>query len=221
MANEAPIPPDAFVAADWARNRDDAGITAEIVMSELAEDHRSRLQDTQRKLQGQSTTAERYRNADGRDYSVERRKLHEKIIGHFLSEQQVSAATPDENEAPVFVMLGGRGGSGKSRFKNKVYNPAHCIVLDADEIKSSGYRVEAHYMHLPRKLAAIRAVKRFCDQDNGRYVPVEVILDNKSNESNFDELRRQLDAWSFWDNDVPDGSLPTYVSGEGTCALMS
>lgn len=277
MANEAPIPPDAFVAADWARNRNDAGITAEIVMSELAEDHRSRLQNTQRKLQGQSTTAERYRNADGRDYSVERRKLHEKIIGHFLSEKQVSAATPDENEAPVFVMLGGRGGSGKSRFKNKVYNPAHCIVLDADEIKnmlpeyegwnaavvheessdildvilricrelkinvvldatmktgenvlrkadefkSSGYRVEAHYMHLPRKLAAIRAVKRFCDQDNGRYVPVEVILDNKSNESNFDELRRQLDAWSFWDNDVPDGSLPTYVSGEGTCALMS
>ena len=93
------------------------------------------------------------------------------------------------------------------------------VLRKAQDFKSSGYRVEAHYMHLPRQLAAKRAVKRFCNDKNGRHVPVEVILGNTSNESNFDALRPHLDAWSFWDNDVAAGQEPTYVSGEGTWAL--
>ena len=274
MARSPLIPPEEFVAADWARKHDDAGITPEIVIEGLSDDQGKRLQDGQSKLQGLSTTVEQFKH--GNDYSAERIEVHRKIIEHFLSPEQVSAAKPDSGEAPVFVMLGGRGGSGKSWFESVTYSRARCIVLDADEIKrmlpeyegwnaavvheessdildvilrycqdlglnvvldatmksgagvlrkarefkSSGFRVEAHYMHLSRHLAAIHAIKRFCDQKNGRYVPVEVILGNTSNESNFDSLRPLLDAWSFWDNDVPAGTSPAYVSGQGTYALL-
>lgn len=274
MDRFALISPDGFKAADWSRVRDDSAITTEGVMNQLSDTERSKLSDAQSRLQGGFSTAGQYRNGDS--YAVERQPTHKKIFDYFLSRQRVEAARPAPGEAPVFVLLGGRGGSGKSRLGNEVYNPARCIVLDADEIKkmlpeyegwnaaevheessdildvileqcrqqkinvvldatmktganvlrkagdfkAQGYRVEAHYMHLPRQLAAMRAVKRFCNQDHGRYVPVEVILDNKSNESNFDALRGQVDAWSFWDNDVADGSKPTYVSGERACALM-
>jgi predicted ABC-type ATPase len=93
------------------------------------------------------------------------------------------------------------------------------VLRKAREFKSRGFRVEAHYMHLARQFAATRAAKRFCEQNRGRYIPVEVVLENRFNESNFDRLRPLLDAWSFWDNDVPAGTQPTYVSGQGTCAL--
>jgi predicted ABC-type ATPase len=212
----------------------------------------------------------------GNDYLQERVELHQKIMEHFLSADRVQAATPREGAEPVLVMLGGRGGSGKSRFEDEVYSRSRCIVLDADEIKkmlpeykgwnaavvheessdildvilqlcldlrlnvvldatmksatgvskrvrkfkSQRFRIEAHYMYLPRKVAAKRAAGRFCAHDNGRYVPVEVILGNTSNESNFDSLRPLCDAWSFWNNDVPRETRPQYISGRGTCALL-
>jgi predicted kinase len=34
------------------------------------------------------------------------------------------------------MILGGRGGSGKSWFKNNVYDPSKFVILDADEIKA-------------------------------------------------------------------------------------
>jgi predicted ABC-type ATPase len=234
------------------------------------------VQQAERNLTSQETTIEQFKH--GNNYSKERIEVHKKIIEYFLSEERVKAATPSEDEEPVFVMLGGRGGSGKSWFKNETYSSSRCIVLDADEIKRrlpeyegwnaavlheessdllgvilqycqtlrlnvvldatmksgggvlrkaqefklAGFRVEAHFMYLPRQHAAKRAVERFCDQKNqyGRYVPIKVILQNTSNESNFDTLRPYLDAWSFWDNNVSSGNPPQYVSGEGRCALL-
>ena len=274
MTRTAQIAPENFSAANWARQRDDTQITVAIIMAELSDDQKNRLQETQGKLQGRTTTAERYKRDN--EYSEDRIKIHRKIIEHFLSLDRVTAATPRLGESPVFVMLGGRGGSGKSWFENEVYSRERCIVLDADEIKkmlpeyegwnasevheessdilevilqyckdmglnvvldatmksstgvlrkanefkSLGFRVEAHYMHLPRALAAKRAISRFCNQRNGRYVPIEVILENIANKSNFDALRPLLDAWSLWDNDVDIGTQPNYVSGHGGHALL-
>lgn len=79
--------------------------------------------------------------------------------------------------------------------------------------KAAGYRTEAHYMHLPRQEAAKRAVKRFLDGgEKGRYVPVEVVLSNTSNEASFDAVKALVDRWSFRDNNVPKGSPPILIS---------
>lgn len=66
-------------------------------------------------------------------------------------------------------------------------------------------------MHLPRQEAAKRAVARFLGKTN-RYVPVDVVLANKDNESVFDEVRKHVDAWSFRDNNVAEGQEPILIS---------
>lgn len=100
------------------------------------------------------------------------------------------------------------------------------IVLDATmktassalkrvkKFKESGYRIEAHYMHLPRQEAAKRAVGRFLDKEQ-RYVPVERVLENTTNEASFDEVRQHADKWSFRDNNVPRGHKPILISQSG------
>jgi len=80
-----------------------------------------------------------------------------------------------------------------------------------DRFKSSGYKTEAHYMHLPRQEAAKRAVARFLGK-SGRFVPVGVVLSNTSNETSFDEIKKSVDKWSFRDNNVPKGSEPVLIS---------
>ena len=195
------------------------------------------------------------------------------------------------SDNPTFIMLGGRGGSGKSKFKNTVYDPNEFVVLDADRIKEMftkydkdgkkrwknwkdsydeyngynawqfheesadildralnyaskkgvnvvldctmnglgsskrrlelfknnkhKYNIEAHYMFLPREKAAHRAVNRRLDKDDGRYVPIQKILDMDKNEENFIELVREsrIPKWSFNSNDVPFGKMPKYVEG--------
>lgn len=80
-----------------------------------------------------------------------------------------------------------------------------------EHFKSIGYRVEAFYMYLPRQIAAKRAIERFFGTV-GRYVPVEVILANTTNEVSFDGVRPTADCWGFWDNNVPPGTEPMLVS---------
>jgi predicted ABC-type ATPase len=48
---------------------------------------------------------------------------------------KMAGAVPEDGMPPTFTILGGRGGSGKSWFKNKVYDPDKAIVIDSDEIK--------------------------------------------------------------------------------------
>ena len=103
MTSSALIPPEEFLAADWAREHDNPAITVESVVAKLSEDQRSKLLDARRKLQGLSSTAELFKH--GKDYSQERIELHRKIIEHFLNPEHVSAATPNAGEAPVLVML--------------------------------------------------------------------------------------------------------------------
>ncbi|HKT52858.1 MAG TPA: zeta toxin family protein [Caulobacteraceae bacterium] len=84
----------------------------------------------------------------------------------------------------------------------------------AQKFKDMGYRVEAHYMHLPRQEAAKRAVDRFLGPTQ-RYVPPDVVLGMTTNEDSFDQVRKLADKWSFRDNNVPRGHDPILISDGG------
>ena len=66
-------------------------------------------------------------------------------------------------------------------------------------------------MFLPRQDAAVRAVKRALGK-KPRYVPVEIVLQNTTNEKTFDSLRRFFDRWQFYDNQVPKGFDPNLIA---------
>lgn len=266
---KAKVPPTHFSAVTWGAAADDAAVSAATILERLSADEQQKIAKALEGVKGVPGTREVHKK--GHEYTAERLKLHGEIYAQLLSEDKVAAATPAKGDTPVFVMLGGRGGSGKSWFRDTLYDPSRCIVVDADEIKKmlpeykgwnaalvheessdlvaavlavcatkglnvvldatlktahtalekattfkeAGFRLEVHYMHLPRQKAAERAVKRFCGQDNGRYVHVDVILANTTNEATFEEVRKMADAWTFWDNDVPEGHSPTFISGEG------
>lgn len=265
LGEQKPVPADKFNAMDYAKQHDDTGVTPDSILAHFPADTKEKIADVQERLQKIEQTIDQHKKGDR--YSKDRAKLHRQIFDHFLSPETVLAATPPEGEKPTFTMLGGRGGSGKSWFKNKVYDPGKAVVLDADEIKgmlpeyegwnaaqvheesseildklqaaardlgvnvvldatmktaknalakvkefkSAGYRIEAHYMHLPRQEAAKRAVQRFLGKTN-RYVPVDVVLGNKSNEDTFDQVRKHADRWSFHDNNVPQGQQPIKIA---------
>lgn len=280
LGSQEPIPPDRFSATEFAKSHDQADVTPESVLKSFPSDTESKIQETQRRLQSVEQTIDKFKR-DGK-YDAERKKLHNDILFNgvdkivdgkkkrlpgILSPERVAAATPADGEQPRLVLLGGRGGSGKSWFKGQVYDPNKFIVLDADAIKEmlpeyegwnasqvheesgelfdkiadlarerhlnvvldstmktpkgaidrlnafkdEGYATEAHYMHLPRQEAAKRAVSRFLGKTN-RYVPVDVVLSNTSNEHSFDQIKGMVDKWSFRDNNVPEKTDPILIS---------
>ena len=130
---EGPTPPDKFSATDYAAQHNDLSVTPEQILKSFPPDTADKIAEVDAKLKTVEQTIDTFRK-DGK-WTPERAKLHAKIIEGFLSQDKISAATPAERAKPSFTILGGRGGSGKSWFKNRVYDPARCIVLDADEIK--------------------------------------------------------------------------------------
>lgn len=212
-------------------------------------------------------------HSDGKgNYNKERKKLHKKILNDlFINERQ---AKPKNGQAPTFMVLGGRGGSGKSKFNGMVYDSKNYIVLDADAIKEKlpeykgynafevheessdilkkalkiarkrglnvvldgtmsgfkstekklqqfeekGYNIEMYYMHLPREKAAERAIGRFADKKkdfSGRFVPLNILLNMKDNEENFDKLKKYASKWAFYNNNVERGQDPILVNKSG------
>jgi predicted ABC-type ATPase len=264
---DGPVDPEKFSGADFAAKHDDANATPESVLARFPPEVAGKIEAVEADIAKAGTTMARHKK-DGA-WTPERIALHDKILEKFLSPEKIAAATPPEGQAPTFTILGGRGGSGKSWFKGKVYEEDHAIVLGADEIKGefksdgydgwnaaeyheesgelfdqiteiafnsrlnivhdatmktpekalalvkkfkeAGYRVEAHYMHLPRQEAANRAVKRFLGKAK-RYVPPSVVLSNTKNEASFDSVRPHVDAWSFRDNNVSEGQEPRLIS---------
>jgi predicted kinase len=270
------IEPENFTASEWKKQWDDSGASMDTVLNSFEDPGsiKKAIAETEERLKILEQTIAWHRR-EGKDdsaiYSPEREKLHEQIIEEILSPQKMINSKPLNGEKPRFIMLGGRGGSGKSWFKGNVYNADEAIVLDADEIKGklpeyegwnaqqvheessdilekilarareeglnvvldatmktaasvmkkvqtfkdSGYQIEAHYMHLPRQEAAKRAVSRFMGKTK-RYVPVEVVLSNTSNEDTFDMVKKMADKWSFRDNNVPQGQPPILISEGGS-----
>jgi predicted ABC-type ATPase len=90
---------------------------------------------------------------------------------------------------------------------HETLNSAEGTIAKINAFQAAGYRVEIHYMYVPRQTAAKRAVERF--NDTNHYVPIEAILANTSNEETFELVRGRVDAWSFYDN---SGDEPELVS---------
>ena len=133
-----PIDAASFTAGDWSKAHDDGTVSPESVLKSFPPDTAEKIAATKERLASIEQTIANHRvSGEGADavYDDERMAIHKKIIGHFFGDGKADAARPAEGEQPTFTMLGGRGGSGKSWFKGKVYDPGKCIVLDADEIK--------------------------------------------------------------------------------------
>lgn len=87
-----------------------------------------------------------------------------------------------------------------------------------DTFKEAGYRTEAHYMFLPPQESVKRGMTRFRDDGKngkytGRFVPRKVLGDMNENEKVFDNIKGQVDNWSFYSNyGVKKGSKPILIS---------
>jgi len=270
LGKQDPIPAESFKASDYAKSHDQADVNADAILAHFPADTKDRIAAAQERLKDIEDTMSQYQK-DG-VWDAKRQVLHHQIMANLFSPEAIKKATPAEGQQPTFIILGGRGGSGKSSFAGAVYDPEKFLVLDADHIKGmipeyegwnaaqvhnesgeifdnavriartlglnvcldktmktaksaiadvqsfkdAGYRTEAHYMHLPRQEAAKRAVGRFLGGgEKGRYVPVDVVLSNTTNEDAFDQVKGMVDAWSFRDNNVPKGSKPILISQSG------
>lgn len=78
---------------------------------------------------------------DRETYTPERSALHADILKKFFNEADVRRATPKAGEKPTMIMLGGRGGSGKSWFTNQregdnsPIDQTKFITIDSDHFK--------------------------------------------------------------------------------------
>ena len=95
-----------------------------------------------------------------------------------------------------------------------------------DAFKAAGYCTEGHEMYLPAFKAAQRSVGRYLNpgkkadpKARGRFVTPAIILANVNNEKNFEALRPQWNAWSFWSNDVPMGQEPKLMARGGSSCM--
>lgn len=77
-------------------------------------------------------TNKKYSDTNGA-YTYKRQEKHDEILNKIF--EHADKAKPKNGEKPTVVFLGGRGGSGKSKFDGLVYNKENYIVLDADAIK--------------------------------------------------------------------------------------
>ncbi|HET7675398.1 MAG TPA: zeta toxin family protein [Gammaproteobacteria bacterium] len=268
LSPQDPVSADKFSAADYYRRQNDAQVTKADILGIFPDEVTERINNAVERLKQIEETVELFK--PNGEYTDKRREKHAEVFAKFMSPEQVEAARPAEGEPPTAFILGGRGGSGKGWFKNKVYDPNKAIVLDPDAVKeelpeyegwnafqlheesselidamlqecqrqglnivldktlktektavqsvealkAEGYRIEAHYMFLPRQEAAKRAVGRFIGK-SGRYVPVPVVLGNTTNEATFDAVRKLADAWSFRDNNVAEGDEPVLICSHG------
>lgn len=107
-----------------------------------------------------------HKNPDG-TYTDERQALHEKLVDDLFTPERIAAAKPNEGEKPVMVMLGGRGGSGKSWLTGKdgPVDGSKMFLIDADDIKSKlpgyeGWNASAYHEESSDILALVDARAR-------------------------------------------------------------
>jgi predicted ABC-type ATPase len=142
------IPPQKFKAGEWCRQFVDPQATpdktgAEHVLksfgNESAAELKKRINEAITDNKALTPTYKWYRTTgeSGKNarYTREREELHGKIMTKLLSPAKIRTAKPEDGNKPTMIMLGGRGGSGKSWFNNNLYDPNKFVILDADSIK--------------------------------------------------------------------------------------
>jgi hypothetical protein len=144
------VDPENFNAAEWKKqwdnpkaNKDNAGVESIMNSFEMLKDEIERhVKETDAKnyelIYTKQLTYQLYRKiGEGPSsiYSKERVELHDEIEREIMAPDKIHSANPAVGEKPTFIMLGGRGGSGKSWFQNNIYDPGKFVILDADVIK--------------------------------------------------------------------------------------
>lgn len=112
--------------------------TAETILHSLSPNERKEVHEKLAAATRLPETSAMHTDVNG-NYTAERLAIHQKIVDHFLSPENIHNATPVAGHPPTFIVLGGRGGSGKSAFTNgkiNEFNAKKFIKLDSDEIKA-------------------------------------------------------------------------------------
>ncbi len=115
-----------------------------------------------------------------------------------------NAATVHEESTDVFDIIDAAGRElGLNIFLEGTLK-TRALAHTADHYKAKGYNVEALYLYVPRKVSAIRAVKRYLQDgpsNRGRLVPPGFALEgNISNEKNFDLIKSKFNSWVAYDS---------------------
>lgn len=127
--------------ADFVKQFSDPSVTVESIYAALSPEDAQEIKDKTKEAMRLPPSDQLYSTGKGpNDYTPERRALHEKIIKSVLTPERIKAATPAPGEKPTFVVLGGRGGSGKSGFTNGTVNEfdqSKFLTLDPDAVKEA------------------------------------------------------------------------------------
>ncbi len=127
----------------YAKQFDDPNITQAAILDDLTPSVRREISENEANLRRlQTTDITHKRNGQ---WTAPRQRLHQEILfgsptrtGIFTAEA-IAGATPEAGVPHNLTMLGGRGGSGKSRLgkgPNRVFDPNRNIVLDPDVINA-------------------------------------------------------------------------------------
>lgn len=140
---------------DYNKSKDDAHANRESILSSIKsythkttgkvytnKDIRKIIEDVEKKLENVSEKPQGRLSGKRNTavYNKERKQLHKKIIKDIFT--KFKNKKPEKGKKPTFILLGGRGGSGKSKFNNLVYDKSKYLVLNADDIQEhlDGYK---------------------------------------------------------------------------------
>lgn len=129
--------------AEYAASKSDPNVTVDTIYKKLKPADVQEMKEKVKEAMALKASDELY--ATNGNYTPERKALHDKIMKTILSPEKVKAATPEAGTKPTFVVLGGRGGSGKSSFTHDEHSGKEATVnefdskkfltLDADAVK--------------------------------------------------------------------------------------
>jgi predicted ABC-type ATPase len=112
--------------------------TADQLMAKLSPSERAEITLAVSRANAAPTTQSLYTDKDGH-YTPERLALHQKIIDAYVNDARLKNAMPAPGEKPTLIVLGGRGGSGKSAFTNgtlQEFDASKFVTVDSDAIKA-------------------------------------------------------------------------------------
>lgn len=111
-----------------------------VFRDQLSEAQRKFIAESEAKLEGGVSTHALvsqggYRNPDG-SWTPERQRLHERIIREMI-DKGLETAVPGEGENPTAILLGGRGGSGKTTAtKDLIPDTGRFLTINSDAVKA-------------------------------------------------------------------------------------
>lgn len=122
--------------SDYFRKHDDPKVTARSILAHYQASDRAEISVNIAKAQRDPSSKHIF--VKNGEYTAERQKLHDEIIDSYINEANITRCRPADGKSPTYVVLGGRGGSGKSSFTNgkiKEFDSAHFLNLNSDDIK--------------------------------------------------------------------------------------